>query len=324
MADFDLATGTFTVPWWGAVALLALIVALAVVAILRAGGARTITVVAQAGALAIVVFGGWAILERIDQRDRAEERRALDTRIADLGARAMAPGSVLGCLDPLAADALDEACEKAIFNTPENAAAATAYVAARLSLLADAIELEKSNGGNLDQTIADLRRPLERDRYGIVAHIFAVRDRCNVEQCEALALLTDTTRVVTNLRSHEFESRIAKANATASTRPSQAPVAAASAAPALASAPAASSHAIAFPSSSTIPAVSIMNNEPGATGQTGVDEKPQAKAEAKRAAPKRQAADKPAEKPAPRRAQAATQAPMPIAPARADAANPVQ
>lgn len=324
MADFDLATGTFTVPWWGAIALAALIVALSVVAILRAGGARTVTVVAQACALAVVVFGGWAILERIDQRERADERRTFDTRVADLAARAMAPGSALGCLDPLIADALDEACEKAIFNNPESVAAATAYVAARLSLLADAIEFEKGNPGNLDQAIADLRRPLERDRYGIVAHIFAVRDRCNVEHCDAFALLTDTTRVIINLRSHEFESRIAKVNATASTRQTQAPAAAPTPAPTLASAPPASSGpAITFPSSSTIPAVSIMNNEPGASGQTGMDEKAEAKADAKPAAPKRQAADKPAEKPAPRRAQA-TQAPMPIAPVRADAANPVQ
>jgi hypothetical protein len=330
MADFDLATGTFTVPWWGAVSLLALIVALAVVAVLRAGGARAITVVAQAGALAIVVFGGWAILERIDQRDRADERRAFDARVTDLAARAMAPGSALGCLDPLTADALDEACEKAIFNSPENVAAATAYVAARLSLLADAVEFDKGNPGNFDQTIADLRRPLERDRYGIVAHIFAVRDGCNVERCEAFALLADTTRIVSNLRSQEFESRIAKVNTTASTRQTQTP--AAPAAAALASAPHVPGSTVTFPSASTIPPVSIMNNEPGATGQTGMEEKAEAKAEPrpaetkpaelKPAAPKRQA-DKPAEKPAPRRAQA-TQAPMPIAPARADAANPVQ
>jgi hypothetical protein len=314
MADFDLATGTFTVPWWGAVAVLALVVALAVVAVLRAGGARAVTVLAQAGALAIVVFGGWAILERMDQRERADERRAFDARVAELAARAMAPGSSLGCLDPLTADALDEACEKTIFSSTENIAASTAFVAARLSLLADAIELEKNNPGSFDQTIADLRRPLERDRYGIVAHIFAVRDRCNVERCEAFALLEDTTRVISNLRSQEFESRIAKANAVAAARPVQAPVAAAPAATTLASAPAANP-AITFPSASTIPPVSIMNNEPGATGQNGMDEK----AEAKPAPSKRQA-DKPAEKPAPRRAQA----PMPIAPARADAANPVQ
>jgi hypothetical protein len=321
MADFDLATGAFTVPWWGAVALLALVVALAVVAILRTGGVRAVTVMAQVGALAIVVFGGWAILDRLDQRDRADDRRAFDMRLADLSARAMAPGSTLGCLDPLTADALDEGCEKAIFNNPENTAAATAYVAARLSLLAEAIEYEKGAPGSFEQPIADLRRPLERDRYGIVAHIFAVRDGCNVERCESLSLLTDTTRVIGNLRSHEFESRIAKAAATASTR--QAPAAPSSAAPALASAPAApGGQPFTFPSASTIPAVSIMNNEPGATGQTGMDEKAEAKAtEAKPAAPKRQP-DKRTEKPAPRRAQAA-QAPMPISP-RADVANPVQ
>lgn len=316
MADFDPATGALTLTWWAATGILAVIVALLVLAILRAGGRSALTVLAQFGALAFLIFAGTAILERMDRRDEADERRALDTRFADLSARAMAPGSALGCLEPMTADTLDESCEKALFNNPESIAAATSYESARLTLLSKALDFQSRNPGNADDMIVSLRRGLERDRYGIVAHIFAARDGCKPDECEGFELLSDSSRVVANMRGFAFETRVAKASATASVRQQEAPVAAAGASTSLASAAAAPASpanpsAANFPSSNSIPPVSIMNNEPGATGQNGVDESRQ-KADAKPAAAAKN--EKPADKPAPKRAQNA--APMPIAPAR--------
>jgi hypothetical protein len=312
MADFDPATGAITLTWWGATGILAVMVALLVLAILRAGGRSALTVLAQFGALAFLVFTGTAILDRMDRRDDAEERRTFDARIAELSARTMAPGSALGCLDPVAADALDESCEKALFNNPESIAAAAAYENARLLLLAKAVDFQGRNPGSVDEIVAGLRRGLERDRYGIVAHIFAARDGCKPDACEGFELLNDSSRVVANMRSFAFETRIAKASATASVRQPEAPVAAASTPTSLAST--ANPSAANFPSANSIPPVSIMNNEPGATGQNGVDESKQPpKTEAKPSAAAR--AEKPADKPAPKRAQ--NTAPLPIAPARA-------
>ena len=54
----------------------------------------------------------------------------------DLATRALAPGSALACLDTIAGETVENACEKALFASPEATAAAVSYVAAQLSLLA--------------------------------------------------------------------------------------------------------------------------------------------------------------------------------------------
>ncbi len=315
MADFDPVTGSFVVPWWAAIALAALVVALVVLAVLRAGGGRALSALAQLGAVAVVMFLGWSGLEKFDQREHAEDRRALDTRIADLAGRAMVPGSALGCLNPVAAD-IDEACEKAVFASPETTASAVSFVTAQLVLLGDARDLEGRSPASVGTNITRLRRELEHDRYGIVAHVLVTRDGCSADECDAFSLLEDSGRVAANILAHAFETRLARATTAWSGHQAQAAAAAAPAAPP----PAPVVSAATFPSAATIPPVSIMNNEPGATGQNGMDDqKKDAKAEAKpaAAAPKR-----PAEKPAPKRVQGA--APMPIAPAQADASGRVQ
>src|SRR5581483_9759021 len=278
MADFDPATGAFIVPWWGAIAILALVVALAVLAVMRAGGSKAMTLLAQFIVVAVVVFVGWSIIDRMNQNERASQRRALDARMEQLTARAMAPGSSLGCLDPVAADALDESCEKALFANPESVASAMSFATAQLTLLSDMIDFEVRHPGSVDQPIASLRRVLERDRYGFVAYVLATRDSCTEDRCETFELFNDNGRVVSNLQGHSFETRLERANAAWAA--AKQPQVAAPPPPAAAAAPAASAgapaHAAAssanFPSASSIPAVSIMNNEPGYTGQNGIDE----------------------------------------------------
>ncbi len=326
MADFDPGTGAFVVPWWGAVAILALVVALAVLAVMRAGGARALSMLVQLLVGAVVLFAGWTILDRLNQRDRADERRALDVRMEELAARAMVPGSPLGCLDPVAADALDETCEKALFANAESIAGAIAFVSARLTLLSDMADFDAVSPGKVDQSIAGLRRWLERDRYGFVAYVLATRESCTEERCDAFALFNDTGRIVNNLRGHAFETRLERASANWAARPAQAVVAPPAAAPqptvanpgpAAPPAPPVAAN-VNFPSANSIPPVSIMNNEPGFTGQNGVeDSRSDARAEAK-PAPKR-----PAEKPAPRRAHGAG-TPIPISPAPETAAARAQ
>jgi hypothetical protein len=202
-------------------------------------------------------------------RDLTAERRAIQTRRADLAARALTPGSPLACLNGDAGDAVETACEKALFATPETAAAAVAYVSARLSLLTDALAVHDNE---LTETIAGLRRMLELDRYGIAAHVLATRDGCNVEACPAFAWVNDATALKANLKAAAFDAYVqryeaawkavepAKPAVAATTPPAEPPSAAAAQETPEGQSSFASRYD--FPSSDSIPAVSIMNKEP--------------------------------------------------------------
>jgi len=131
-------------------------------------------------------------------------------------------------------------------------------VAAQLSLLASARELGRQGGTNPGALA--LRRALEADRFGIVAHVLAVRDGCVPDQCSAFAWLRDTSRINVNLAERPFEARVKTYAASwpavggrgvASTPPSPAPSAAAKV-----------PNNLYFPSATSIPPVNIMTAEP--------------------------------------------------------------
>jgi hypothetical protein len=199
-----------------------------------------------------------------NDRDAAAERRALQARQAGLAAGALAPGSPLACLDGDAGDSVETACEKALFATPQATAAAVTYVTARLALLSDALSLDDPE---LAPTVAGLRRALELDRYGIAAHVLASRDGCSVESCPAFAWVDDPTALKANLKARAFDAYIQRYETAWKAEPAK-PAVAAVAPPA--EAPTAEPPAVQpsfssrydFPSSDSIPAVSIMNKEP--------------------------------------------------------------
>ena len=156
--------------------------------------------------VSVVVLGAvlgatlaWAFLDAASVRDHSAERRALEMRAAELNAQSLAPGSPLACLNGLAGEDVEAACEKALFAAPATVAAATSYVAARLALLADMVAYIKRGGANIDNALLPLRHSLEADRFGFVAHVLAMRDGCSSDNCKALALLHDPSRVRANL-----------------------------------------------------------------------------------------------------------------------------
>ena len=102
-------------------------------------------------------------------------------------ARAIAPGSALSCLDELAGETVEAACERAVFASPEGVAAAVSYVTAQLALLADGTALCPSSDANYAGELASLRTALELDRFGIVAHVLVEREGCTVDRCDALS-----------------------------------------------------------------------------------------------------------------------------------------
>jgi hypothetical protein len=270
--DVDLAAGTVTLAIWQSVILTGLLLLFLFLAIYRADWR---TVIGPAVRLSLALFGiaaAWTLLDRLAERDRADERRALDQRILEMSARALVPGSTLGCFEPSLGEATETACESALFAGPDTIAAATTYVSGSLALLADAV----ANGwdANYDPALAALRRRLEADRFGLVAQVLA-GEGCSAQKCEKLAVFSDPRRVSANLKARTFDTLVARYSggwssqpASAATQAAPAATQAAPAAPAVAAAPTPPAPAhppgpgINFPSAASIPPVSIMTNEP--------------------------------------------------------------
>src|SRR5262249_46144002 len=227
--------------------------------------------------------------------------------------------SALACLDAAAGETVEGACEKALFASPETTAAAVAYVAAQLSLLAASNDYARRGGQA--SAIAPLRRALEADRFGIVAHVLATRDGCTPTRCGAFLLLQDVSRISANLVSRPFESAVAAHVAGWSPAGESRPVASA---PAPAAAPVAGAKVpnnLYFPSSSSIPPGSIMTAEPPPLAQDKpqphdkAQEKPQAATGEASAAPARKPASGAQQPRAPASAAPPRAAPLPLGPA---------
>jgi hypothetical protein len=312
MPSFEFATNQVAVPVWAAGAAAALFVIVAVLTLTRTGAS-------VAGALlrvAVVAVGcavAWLLIQQGTVRDRAAERRTLDQRAAELAARAVAPGSPLACLDAVAGDTVETACEKQVFATPESVAAAVSYVAARLALLADTVDFTRRNGERYEAGLASMRLALETDRFGLVAHVLAMRDSCTPLLCDSFALLKDPDRVQANLRERLYERYVERYASEWAARAAAPAVAAAApgnayttAAAPPAPVPVPSKYD--FPSAASIPAVSIMTAEPG----TPPDPKAAATApQAPPAPPARRVVHAPPPRPP------ARSAPQPIAPTAA-------
>ncbi len=317
MPNIDSVTGILTMPWWVAAVLAGCALFLCVFAFLRNGSG--LAGILGFGALAFVLAFGWNIHERFAARDRADERRALDARLADLTLRVTAPGSALACLGTAAGDAVEAACEKSLFESPESVASAIAHADARLALLGDAADFA-ARGNAYERALAALRRPVEADRFGFFAQVFSVRENCNADGCDAAdLLLEDSTRILANLKEGTFQTHVGRY--TPGWGQPSAPGLAATTAPnpAAPNMPALSTvtSSADFPSAESIPPVSIMNNEPGMPGQNGVDNTaPKPEPAARPAQQARRPATKRAAEPAPAPAPAGSPGfPIPIAPA---------
>jgi hypothetical protein len=273
---FDPANGTLVLPLWSAAVMAALFVALCLFVLGRPGRDGTLETVSRTGLLLAGAALAWVVLDATAAGTFATQRRALDARLLEMTTRAVMPGSPLACLDNAAGDLVEEACEKALFATPEAAAASVAYVTAQLSLLAEGSEFERRSGADYESALMGLRHALETDRFGIVAHVLADRDGCSPDRCGSFGLLRDTSQVSDNLSTHRYETFVLhhatdwlQGTLTTLAADSSVPARAPQPNPAAqASAPAGSVPAkpapngLYFPSSASIPAVSIMNAEP--------------------------------------------------------------
>jgi hypothetical protein len=197
--------GILVVPIWLAGTTAAVFVVALLLAIKRAGGVALIASLFRVGLIAAVVLGAWLYVQQHDS-----EHRALDDRKTALMAGSIAPGSALSCLDELAGNVVEAACEKAVFASPEAVAASVKYVSAQLALLNDGSAYAQRGNANYVAELAPLRTAIELDRFGLVAHVLSESEGCTVDRCEALTRLSNPTRVLGNLRDHTFEEQVNK------------------------------------------------------------------------------------------------------------------
>jgi hypothetical protein len=343
MVGVDPEMGSAVLRLWIAAGSAAVLVAICAVA---CNGLRTNA--ARAGVVALGVLVGvamiWALLTNPVAQDHGADRRALEMRAQELSTRAMAPGSALACLDAVAGENVDAACEKALFASPASVAAATSYAAARLELLSDMAAYVKHGGRDIDGALLPLRHSLETDAYGFLAHALAVRDGCTSQNCKALDVFHDASRVRANLSGQTLDRYLNRYLTAWALQPdSPGPVADAATPASQPGAPGQRKVVnIDFPSAASIPAVSIMNPEPGTKSTpapaSAATANPAAPAASTASAPpskksRKQAANPPAQAPNPSPAPAAAAeqpdpvwTPAPLAPpaqaaATAPAAN---
>jgi hypothetical protein len=230
------------------------------------------TSAARAGIVALGALVGvamiWTLLGGPVAQDHGADRRALELRAQELTARTLAPGSALACLDAVAGENVDAACEKALFASAATVAAATSYAAARFELLSDMAAYVKHGGRDIDGALAPLRHSLETDAYGFLAHALAVRDGCTSQNCKALDVLADASRVRANMRGQTLDRYLDHYLTVWALQPDgPGPVADAAPPSQPTYQPAAPGQHkmvnIDFPTAASIPAVSIMNPEPG-------------------------------------------------------------
>jgi hypothetical protein len=175
----------------------------------------------------------------------------------------------LSCLDGLAGESVETACEKALFASADSAAAAVSYSAAQITRLEKFGTLDAANKVMTPELQA-LRRAVERDRFGMIAHVLTVRNGCTQTACPFFHSLANTAQIANNMDQKVYETTIARhaplwgvPHVTESALPQAAGAAAAAlAVPGASNVPPGRPVSGDFPSAESIPPVSIMTPEP--------------------------------------------------------------
>jgi hypothetical protein len=226
----------------------------------------------------------------------------------------------LSCVDDLAGDAVLTACEKALFGSAESAAAAVSYAASqitRLTALGDVAVANKS----MTPELQALRRAVEHDRYGLMAHALAARDHCTPSDCAAFRALTDRHQIVANMDERVYDGLISRYAPSWNAPPAMAPIAALEPGK-----PTGKPTNAEFPTAASTPPVSIMTPEPGTAATPPASRPPASNANAPLPSPRPTPAAAPTlaaakKQPAPKPPRVTAPAPVSIAPAPAPAAS---
>jgi hypothetical protein len=201
----------------------------------------------------------------------------------------------LSCLDGLAGESVEVACEKALFASADSTAAAVSYSAAQITKLQRYGTFAASNTAMTPELQA-LRRAVERDRFGMIAHVLTVRDGCTLSNCAFFRSLANTAPIANNMSAKTYEGIIARYAplwGVAHTAETGSPIAgiaataAAAAVPGVPNVPTGKPVSGDFPSAASIPPINIMTPEPAAASAPApaTAEKPDTTATTQRRAP---------------------------------------
>ncbi len=309
--SLDQLLRSATWPMWLALGVAALFGLIVLVALLRAEKS-----VAN-GALTVIALLAIGVAASTLLRGAEPAQKAAAASPAPAAPQLAAALPVLSCLEELAGEMVLAACEKSLFGSPDTVAAAVSASAALVDRLTSYGDVGNANRV-APPDLATLRSAVERDRYGFIAYVLQSRDRCRPEACFAYPSIPDYKQVASNMQERVYEGLITR-YAPAWTAPPAA--AAATTVPGVASLaglppslPTGKPTNAEFPSSSSIPPISIMTDTP--VRAPAADAKP-----VPRPAAKKQAAPKEAAPAPPRPQAAAPAAPVQLAPGAPQADN---
>jgi hypothetical protein len=175
----------------------------------------------------------------------------------------------LACLDGLAGESVEAACEKVLFASADSVAAGVSYTAAQVTRLAALGNTAAANKVMTPELNA-LRRTIERDRYGLVAQVLTTRDGCTLSSpCPFFQSLTNSAQISSNMSEKLYDGFVGRYASSWSGPPAVASTGVASPAPiaALGTVPPPGRPVSGdFPSAASIPPINIMTPESAAQG----------------------------------------------------------
>jgi len=270
-----------------------------------ANGALTVITLLAVGIAVAATIRGFGPNNRVVSGEMSRSSRPVSAALP-----------ALSCIDDLAGDLVLAGCEKVLFGSPEQAAAAVSYAASELTQLVAFGDVATANS-NMSPELQALRHAVERDRYGLIAQVLVARDHCTPSDCAAFRALTDNYQILANMNDRTYDGLIARYSPFWNT-PAAMPAPVAALAPTM---PTGKPTNADFPSAASTPPISIMTPEPG-TGTTShpastpvatAPPSPRPAAAASSASAKKQVGQKSAAKPAPIQLAPAAATPAPAA-----------
>lgn len=175
----------------------------------------------------------------------------------------------LACLDGLAGESVETACEKALFASADTVAAGVSYTASQISRLA-AFGNAAAAAKVMTPELNALRRAIERDRYGLVAQVLKTREGCTLSSpCPFYQSLTNSAQISSNMSENLYDGFVGRyasswnaVPAVANAVPGSSPLAAALGTVPPPGKPVSGD----FPSAASIPPINIMTPETAPQG----------------------------------------------------------
>lgn len=238
------------------------------------------------GALAVIALLAIGVASTTTVRGFGPSSRAPDpTMDVRPTSQHVALAPALACLDGLAGENVEVACEKAVFGSADTTAAAVSYAAGQVSRV-----IAGSGARSLTPEQQILKRAVERDRYGLIAQVITVRDRCGASECPLFRALSDTNQITANINDRLYDTLVTRYSPSWTSAAAPSPGAnmlsgVPSAGPAPTTMATGRPTTVDFANSASIPPVNIMTPDPPAQPSAPATATPAASAKSTNAQP---------------------------------------